>query len=209
MFVQQNTVRAIKTYFQEQLVSLFSSNEVKVMVKESVMSRLNLTAAEYLLSDDSLLSESDLLLDGGSSKVGLESTIIDCTTVAPRVLRPGAITFEMIEEFTGKIISKEFSVSNIRVSGSLENHYAPKAIVILDQEPFAGSGFIALESTPTPAGVIRLASPKSVEEFARVLFESLRDGDRQNLDTIHIEQPTGNGLAVAIRDRLERSAKGR
>ena len=155
------------------------------------------------------LAESDLLLDGGSSKVGLESTIIDCTTDAPRVLRPGAITFEMIEEVIGKIISKEFSVSNIRVSGSLENHYAPKAIVILDQEPFAGSGFIALESTPTPAGVIRLASPKSVEEFARVLYESLRDGDRQNLDTIHIEQPTGNGLAVAIRDRLERSAKGR
>ena len=61
MFVQQNTVRSIKTYFQEQLASLFSSNEVKVIVKESVMSRLNLTAAEYLLSDDSLLSESDLL----------------------------------------------------------------------------------------------------------------------------------------------------
>jgi L-threonylcarbamoyladenylate synthase len=155
------------------------------------------------------LADSDLVLDGGSSEVGLESTIIDCTTNAPRVLRPGAITVEMIEEVTGKAVAKEFNVSSIRVSGSLENHYAPKATVVLDQEPFAGSGFIALESTPTPAGVIRLASPKSVEEFARVLYKSLRDGDHQNLHTIHIEQPTGNGLAVAIRDRLERSAKGR
>lgn len=155
------------------------------------------------------LAESDLVLDGGASEVGLESAIIDCTTDAPTVLRPGAITIEMIEEVTCKTVAKESSDSQIRVSGSLENHYAPKANVILDQEPFVGSGFIALEGTPTPAGVIRLASPKSVEEFARVLYESLRNGDRQNLGTIHIEQPTGSGLAVAIRDRLERSSKGR
>ena len=155
------------------------------------------------------LAESDLVLDGGSSEVGLESTIIDCTNDAPRVLRPGSITIEMIEEVTGKTVAKEFSDSEIRVSGSLENHYAPKANVILDQEPFAGSGFIALESTPTPSGVIRLAAPKSIEEFARVLYQSLRDGDNQNLGTIHIEQPNGDGLAVAIRDRLGRSTKGR
>ncbi len=61
MFVQQNTVKAIKTYFQQQLGDLFSSNELKVMIKESVMIRLNLTSAEYLLSDDNHLSESDLL----------------------------------------------------------------------------------------------------------------------------------------------------
>jgi L-threonylcarbamoyladenylate synthase len=167
------------------------------------------TAAAVQEEIGDYLADSDLVIDGGSSDVGLESTIIDCTTDAPRVLRPGAITAEMIEEVTGKTVAKEFSDSEIRVSGSLENHYAPKANVILDQEPFAGSGFIALAGTPTPAGVIRLASPKSVEEFARVLYESLREGDRQNLVAIHIEQPKGNGLAVAIRDRLERSAKGR
>ena len=164
-------------------------------------------AAQEEIGD--FLADSDLVLDGGSSEVGLESTIIDCTTDAPRVLRPGAITIEMIEEVTGYTLANKFSDSDIRVSGSLENHYAPRATVVLDQEPSAGSGFIALAGTPTPAGVIRLASPKSVEEFARVLYESLRDGDRQNLETIFIEQPTGNGLAVAIRDRLERSAKGR
>ena len=167
------------------------------------------TAAAVAEEIGDYLAETDFVLDGGPSEVGLESTIIDCTTDAPRILRPGAITIEMIDEVTGKTVAKEFSDSQIRVSGSLENHYAPKANVILDQEPIAGSGFIALESTPTPVGVIRLAAPKSVEEFARVLYESLRDGDRLNLDTIYIEQPTGNGLTVAIRDRLGRSAKGR
>ena len=159
------------------------------------------------------LSDSDIVLDGGPSDVGLESTIIDCTLSAPRILRPGAITEVMIEA-VAKVrvfenIDKNFSGLDIRVSGSLENHYAPKAKVILDQEPIAGTGYIALENTPTPAGVIRLAAPKSVEEFARSLYESMREGDHQNLTAIYIEQPPGDGLAVAIRDRLSRSARGR
>ena len=162
------------------------------------------------------LADTDLVLDGGPSVVGVESTIIDCTGEHPRVLRPGAITIEMIEEATDLKVSNsldkksdDFKQEDIRVSGSLENHYAPKAKVFLDQQPVYGSGFIALESINTPDGVIRLAAPESVEEFARVLYESLREGDHQNLETIYIEQPLGNGLAVAIRDRLSRSAKGR
>ena len=103
----------------------------------------------------------------------------------------------------------KFIQEDIRVSGSLENHYAPKAKVFLDQQPVVGSGFIALESIDTPDGVIRLAAPESVEEFARVLYSALREGDHQNLDCIYIAQPTGEGLAIAIRDRLSRSAKGR
>ena len=162
---------------------------------------------------ENFLAESDLVLDGGPSEVGLESTIIDCTASLPRILRPGAITTAMIEDVTGFPLNQELpqrsDSSEIRVSGSLENHYAPKARVFLDQEPIFGSGFIALESTPTPTGVIRLAAPKSVEDFARILYQSLREGDHQKLDSIYIEQPTGDGLALAIRDRLGRSAKGR
>jgi len=162
------------------------------------------------------LSDSDLVLDGGPSEVGLESTIIDCTGERPRILRPGAITISMIEEVTGVKVANSFSEQSnvskeesIRVSGSLENHYAPKAKVFLDKHPIAGSGFIALEHIETPDGVIRLAAPKTVEEFARVLYEALRDGDHQHIDSIYVAQPTGDGLAIAIRDRLSRSAKGR
>jgi L-threonylcarbamoyladenylate synthase len=159
------------------------------------------------------LNDSDLLLDGGQSNVGLESTIIDCTSELPKILRPGAITVSMIEEATNlrvDISESLFSdVQKIRVSGSLGNHYAPKAFVILDEDPVKGSGFIAMENTFTPEGVVRLAAPGSVEEFARILYKSLREGDHQNLDTIYVKQPLGEGLAVAIRDRLARSAKGR
>jgi L-threonylcarbamoyladenylate synthase len=162
------------------------------------------------------LSDTDLVLDGGPSVVGVESTIIDCTGELPRILRPGAVTIEMIEEVTDLKVSNsldkksdDFKQEDIRVSGSLENHYAPKAKVFLDQQPVEGSGFIALESINTPRGVIRLAAPESVEDFARVLYSALREGDHQNLDSIYIHQPSGDGLAIAIRDRLSRSAKGR
>ena len=159
------------------------------------------------------LEDSDFVLDGGPSAVGLESTIIDCTSSAPRILRPGAITQVMIESVAQvkvlENLDKDSTRIDIRVSGVLENHYAPKAKVILDQTPVAGSGYIALGNIPTPAGVVRLAAPKSVEEFAQVLYESMREGDHKNLATIYVEQPTGEGLAIAIRDRLSRSARGR
>jgi L-threonylcarbamoyladenylate synthase len=170
-------------------------------------------AVEEELSE--YLSDSDLVLDGGPSEVGLESTIIDCTSELPRILRPGAITISMIEEVTGLKIANptdqqtDSNQTNIRVSGSLENHYAPKANVILDQQPLAGTGFIAMSEIQTPPNVIRLAAPETVEEFARLLYSALREGDHQSLATIYITQPAGDGLAIAIRDRLARSARGR
>jgi len=156
----------------------------------------------------SYLSSQDLSLDGGASQVGLESTIIDCTGDAPRILRPGAITRAMIEEATVLKVS-ENNDSQIRVSGSLEKHYAPNAKVILDAQAIAGQGFIAPADIATPSGAIRLASPASTDEYARALYSALRDGDAQGLTTIAIIQPSGDGLAIAIRDRLMRASKGR
>ena len=178
-------------------------------VSPTTAEAVNEELGDYLL-------DTDLVLDGGPSEVGLESTIIDCTGELPRILRPGAITIAMIEDVTGLKVSnslaapsRDFKQETIRVSGSLENHYAPKAQVFLDQTPVNGSGFIALENIETPDGVIRLAAPTSIEEFARVLYSALREGDHQSLDSVYIAQPTGDGLAIAIRDRLLRSAKGR
>lgn len=157
------------------------------------------------------LDLTDIVLDGGDCEIGLESTIIDCTSEVPKILRPGAITRELILIKTG-IKVEEFNFtkgkkSEIRVSGSLESHYSPKAKVILDQDPVVGSGFIALNNFKTPEGVIRLASPASVEDFARTLYDSMRIGDELNLAEIYVIQPLGSGLSVAIRDRLSRAAK--
>ena len=151
------------------------------------------------------LHEDDLILDGGPCLVGVESTIIDCTGPTPMLLRLGAITALMIEESTG-LIALESNPSEIRVSGSLDSHYSPKAKVILDVVAIAGDGLIAPDQIPTPNGVIRLAAPSTIEEYARVLYQALRSADQQGLEAVVVLQPGGDGLAAAIRDRLQRSA---
>ena len=158
------------------------------------------------------LKPEDQILDGGPSAVGVESTIIDCTRDVPRILRPGGITSEMIEQSTGlKPLNSEQETNSleIRVSGSLEKHYAPAAKVILDETPIAGQGFIAASRRVTPTGVTRLATPKNVDEFARDLYSALRKADELGLAEVVVEQPQGDGLAIAIRDRLIRASKGR
>jgi L-threonylcarbamoyladenylate synthase len=146
------------------------------------------------------LGHDDLILDGGISLVGIESTIIDCTGPSPKVLRPGAITDNMIENVTGILVSKQ--TSNIRVSGSFSSHYAPSAKVVLDVEPQQGDGFIALSQIETPVGVTRLISPKTVEEFAQELYSAFHIADQMNLQRIVVIPPNGDDLALAIRDRL-------
>jgi L-threonylcarbamoyladenylate synthase len=159
------------------------------------------------------LGKADQILDGGPCQVGVESTIIDCTGDVPRILRPGAITEEMINESTGLIVGDSDAVSGglvnekeIRVSGSLDSHYAPAAKVVLDRFPMKGQGFIAIADMATPDGVVRLAAPKTHDEFAKVLYAALRAADEQKLKTVVVAQPQGDGIAIAIRDRLMRAA---
>jgi len=157
------------------------------------------------------LNQEDQVLDGGPCAVGVESTIIDCTGEVPRILRPGGITPEMIQASTGMapVFADTSDTEEIRVSGSLEKHYAPAAKVLLDQTPVAGQGFIAPSRRVTPTGVKRLAAPKNTDEFARDLYSALRKADELGLAEVVVEQPTGDGLAIAIRDRLERASRGR
>ena len=185
------------------------------------------TAAAVTEEIGEFLDSADQIIDGGACAVGVESTIIDCTGDIPRILRPGAITASMIEASTGQIVVKTSNTfvdaqqgtestsapnlissagTEIRVSGSLENHYAPAAKVLLCEIPKPGQGFIAHANMETPAGVIRLASPQSDEEFAQILYSALREADAQGLKEVVVMQPIGIGIAVAIRDRLARAA---
>jgi L-threonylcarbamoyladenylate synthase len=155
------------------------------------------------------LGNEDLILDDGQCEIGVESSIIDCTQVNPAVLRPGAITNEMIEQVSGLKILLKSEENEIRAPGLLESHYAPKANVILGMAAKPGDGFIALTEVPTPIGAIRLASPASIEDYARDLYKALRLGDQYGLNRISVIQPEGTGLAVAIRDRLGKAASGK
>jgi L-threonylcarbamoyladenylate synthase len=167
------------------------------------------TAAAVVEELAGYLSKDDLVLDGGACAVGVESTIIDCIGLLPRVLRPGAISTAMIEEVTGLNALSVDGGDEIRVSGSLDNHYAPAAKVLLCEFPIVGQGFIAHKDIETPSGVIRLASPGDDEEFARILYSALREADAQGLLEVVVVQPIGIGIGVAIRDRLARAANGR
>jgi L-threonylcarbamoyladenylate synthase len=154
------------------------------------------------------LGDEDLIIDDGQSEIGVESSIIDCTQVNPVLLRPGAITKEMIEEVTGLKVSLKADQSEIRASGVLDSHYAPKAKVFLGLAAQPGDGFIALDQIPTPVGSIRLASPENIEDYARDLYGALRMGDQLGLNKIYVVEPEGPGLAIAIRDRLGKASWG-
>ena len=159
------------------------------------------------LSD--FLSPNDLILDGGPCLVGVESTIINCTYASPAILRPGAVTAEMIYQLLGIDTEKGVEADNfkIKVPGLLQSHYAPKARVLLSSDTQPGDGFIALSSINTPEGAIRLASPKDNNEFAQILYESLRLADKKGLERVFVIQPNNEGVGVAINDRLEKAAQ--
>ena len=152
------------------------------------------------------LDSADLVLNGGQSLVGIESTIIDCTDLSPRILRPGAIIEEMIQQSLENKTEIVHSKSEVKVPGLLDSHYAPKAYISLNKIAEPGEGFLALSKFQTPAGAIRLASPVSVEQFARDMYLALRSADHQGLKKVAVLVPEGNGLAEAIRDRLTKAA---
>jgi L-threonylcarbamoyladenylate synthase len=148
----------------------------------------------------------DLVLDGGQSMIGLESTIIDCTSDLPVQLRPGALTLAMITNSTGITVNLDYKGNTVKASGLMQSHYSPRARVILNSLPETGEGFIAMSSIPTPQGAIRLLAPETIEEFARQLYKALRIGDNLFLETIKVVEPNGAGLAESIRDRLAKSS---
>ena len=164
-------------------------------------------AVEMELAD--FLSRNDQILDGGPCLVGVESTIINCTQNKPSILRPGAVTKEMIEDTLGITIDLNASNSEsmqIKAAGLLESHYAPNAKVFLTGSPASGDGFIALDSFATPAGAVRVAAPKTNEEYAQILYQAFRLADSKDLKRVFVIPPSGVGIAVAINDRLSKSA---
>jgi L-threonylcarbamoyladenylate synthase len=165
------------------------------------------TTSDAVLEElGTFLSGKDFVLDGGSSEVGIESTIIDCTDVIPKILRPGLISKEQVEEVSGLQSGNNISGSKVKSSGLLNSHYSPVAEVVLDGKTSPEDGFFAMAEIQTPMGAIRLGSPATIEEYAKNLYSILRLADQKGLKRISVIQPSGDGLAIAIRDRLSKAA---
>jgi L-threonylcarbamoyladenylate synthase len=197
----------------QELLQQLKANGVKGLVAPSAnrFGHVSPTSAAHVLADlgEYLGANGDLILDGGDCEVGVESTIVLATGSQPVVLRPGAVTAADIKRITGVDVS-EAATNAPRVSGALDSHYSPAAQVMLltgSETKFeSNAGFLALAQTPTPARLVRLASPETIEDFAHELYSALRAGDDLKLKTIYVVPPSGDGLAQAINDRLQRAA---
>jgi L-threonylcarbamoyladenylate synthase len=186
--------------------------------------RVSPTTAQHVLDElaGALLPGHDVVLDGGPCRIGVESTILDCTGPAPSVLRPGGVSPADVERLGGvPLASAPEPGSGVRAPGTLASHYAPQARVrLLDadaldglaEHPLTGdpdTGLLAPAELRTPPGVVRLAAPADAAEYARGLYAALREADALALRTVLAVAPPGPGLAAAVRDRLSRAAAGR
>jgi L-threonylcarbamoyladenylate synthase len=179
--------------------------------------RVSPTTAAHVRADlgDLLVDGLDVVLDGGPSQVGVESTIIELIGDAPQLLRPGGLPVERVEEVLGRPVQR-VATGPSRAPGMLASHYAPSAIVrvvTLDSidSAFHGSGpfgFLGPQSIALPSDVHRLRSPDPYngDALAPLLYRSLRLADELDLGTLVIVAPDGDGLGPAVRDRLARAA---
>jgi L-threonylcarbamoyladenylate synthase len=159
----------------------------------------------------------DLVLDGGPTPLGLESTIIDCTGAKAALLRPGAISRETIEGALGQSLDDgtardaEKPVS----PGRLPSHYATRARLRLDVTEVKPGEALLTFGPARPAGadrasqVLDLSPQGDLVEAAANLFAHLRALDATNAASIAVAPIPANGLGEAIRDRLMRAAAPR
>ena len=156
--------------------------------------------AEHVRRD--LGADVDVVLDGGSCPVGVESTIVDCTVDPPQVLRPGAITLEQIEMLLGGPIAPAGGPS--RAAGMLAAHYSPAARVLL-----ARSADEARRLAGEHDGALVIGAGADSVTYARRLYEWLRDADDRGAPVVVAVLPEAAGIGHAIRDRLLKAAGGR
>lgn len=160
------------------------------------------------------------VLDGGACEVGVESTIVDLSREAPRLLRPGGVPREALEEVLKKPLLHE-TIGPVRAPGLLPSHYAPRAEVLLCSRAElpqraealrargARLGALTPEHTPLDHIDAAVTLPSDAAGFARRLYASLRELDAANVDVILVVAPEIRGLGLAVLDRLTRAAAPR
>lgn len=154
-----------------------------------------------------------MVLDGGATAHGLESTIVDARGETPILLRPGAVTVEAIEAALGtKVVRGDIDAARPSAPGQLLSHYAPSAKVRLNaRDVRAGEALLAFgpDAPQTEGPVINLSPPGDLAEAAANLFTALRTLDAAGVPSIAVMPIPETGLGEAINDRLQRAAAPR
>lgn len=162
-----------------------------------------------------------LVLDGGACTLGIESSIVDLSGAAPRLLRPGMLSGAAIEAVLEAPLERGLAKDSPRVSGSLESHYAPRTPTYwidgsadarvdstLDSggKSTANTKFAMLALDNVPPGMVGLALPSDPVAYARGMYAALRDLDSGGFDAILVAAPPDTEDWLAIRDRLRRAS---
>jgi len=181
--------------------------------------RVSPTTAAHVRAD--LDGDVDVLLDGGPCRVGVESTIVDCSAGEPVVLRLGGLAPERLHALLGSQPAVRDDGSRA-APGTRPSHYAPHAEVVVTDAHHANERAAALLATGArvgllattppaglPAAVAWLAAPADVDELARQLYALLRRADDDGLDALVVVPPDPTGVGAAVVDRLTRAAATR
>ena len=158
---------------------------------------------------EKFLAKEDIIIDAGQCSIGIESTIIDCTSKFPVVLRPGAITREKMSKILDLSFSPKSNGTITKVPGSSTSHYSPDATIEISNLIHPGEGMIAMANFLTPDGVIRLAAPNNIEDYAHELYQAFREADFKGIKKVKIILPEGPGLGEAIRDRIIKASSSK
>ena len=159
------------------------------------------TTARHVLDD--LGEEVDYVLDGGPSRIGLESTIVDCSGASSMVLRPGFVSAESIRQTVG-LSGQE--AGSVRAPGMLPAHYAPDCEVTLVGSPMQAQELLGQADDGRKIRI--LDASVDGERFATEMYALLRNCDQDRIDQVIVVQPQPIGIGLAIRDRLAKAAFG-
>jgi len=172
--------------------------------------RVSPTTLAHVRED--LGSDVEVVLEGGPSEVGIESTIVDLSGATPVLLRPGRISKQDVESVIGKIGEK--TASSPRHSGGLERHYAPRTparmvpVHALDKEISKGKSVAVLAfSRPDQRVDFWLRMPRDPQAYAQKLYAALRELDGAGCEQILVEAPPDTAEWAAVRDRLKRACE--
>jgi L-threonylcarbamoyladenylate synthase len=176
--------------------------------------RVSPTTADHVLAD--LEGRIDAVLDGGSARVGVESTIVACLGGPPRLLRPGGVPRDALAWIVGPLAEPHEDAAAPRAPGMLASHYAPRAQVRLDADAIQpGEAALLfgdarrLPGRDQARAVLNLSPRGDLVEAAAHLFAHLRALDETGADVIAVARVPEHGLGEAINDRLRRAAAGR
>jgi L-threonylcarbamoyladenylate synthase len=170
--------------------------------------RLSPTTADHVR--ETLGDRLAMVLDGGPCAVGIESTIVKCMGGEPVLIRPGGLARDAIEAVLGKpLLLETMKAGKPDAPGQLEQHYAPRAKVILDVIwPRFDVGLLAFGANVPqhPGPMLNLSEAGNLEEAAANLFRMMHELDRSGVETIAVMPIPKEGLGEAINDRLARAA---